>query len=37
MGQRLSESRGLGLVREYIRLSKRTNVLSLVRKYTEGS
>ena len=33
MGRGLSESRGSGLVREYVGLGKRTDVLSLVRGY----
>ena len=37
MGRGLSESRGSGLVREYMGLGKRTDVLSLVREYARGS
>ena len=35
MGRGLSESRGSGLVREYVGLGKRTDVLGLVREYAE--
>ena len=36
MGRGLSKSYSLGLVYEYIRLSKYTNILNLVHKYIKG-
>ena len=36
MGRGLSESRGSGSVREYVRLGKRTDVLNSVREYVKG-